>query len=265
MTNSKETLIPPGYQIIYQNDKEIIVSPSAPYFTRRKILRLASVSILGFALGQLLPSSQKPSLPEAVSPIPAPEAPADPPSLGLTVRSLPESFPSLEIFSAETVFPLENGTLRLKFGQPISYTTFWPQDESGPAGSRFIHNALDIQGVKNQPVLAPADSEVVYVGPVYRGPQAQGDQVVILYHPQFSLYSSFGHNSQALVGVGDKVRVGQPVALLGDKGFCTPGYYHIHWELWRCPHPNFKDWRHPWPDGQLINPQQFLKNPHAYL
>ena len=153
---------------------------------------------------------------------------------------------------SEVILPVENGIRRAYFGKPIPYTTRWPD------GSRYVHNALDIQGQKNDPIYTPADGVVMHVGPIYKGELSQGKQVVIVCYPEYNVCASYGHNSKATVEAGQNVKKGDQIALLGDKGFCSPGYYHVHWEVWKDTQFS-GDWRNPWKDGYPIDPEEFLK------
>lgn len=153
-------------------------------------------------------------------------------------------------FNPNVILPVENGIRQTRFGEEIEYTTRWGD------GSRKFHNALDIEGNENDPIYTPADGTVVHVGPIYNE-NAQGDSVVIVHYPEYGYYASYGHNKEALVKPGEDVKKGEQIATLGDKGYCTSGYYHVHWEVWENTQYS-GDWRNPWIGGGPTDPELFL-------
>jgi murein DD-endopeptidase MepM/ murein hydrolase activator NlpD len=105
----------------------------------------------------------------------------------------------------------------------------WPVDAgivSSEYGSRHgrPHRGIDIAGDVGEPILAVASGDVIYAG---NGMSGYGN-VVILRHDQATT-SLYAHNSELKVQVGDRVRQGEHVALLGNAGHSTGP--HVHFEL----------------------------------
>ena len=119
---------------------------------------------------------------------------------------------------AEATFPARyQGTYR------------WPVDAgivSSEYGARQgrPHRGIDIAGDVGEPILAVASGDVIYAGNGMRG----YGNVVILRHDQATT-SLYAHNSELKVQVGDRVRQGEQVALLGNTGHSTGP--HVHFEL----------------------------------
>lgn len=72
------------------------------------------------------------------------------------------------------------------------------------------NNGIDIAGNLGKPIHAAGRGEVVYAGSGLRG----YGQVVIVKHDETYL-SAYAHNQEILVKEGDKVALGQPIALMG--------------------------------------------------
>jgi murein DD-endopeptidase MepM/ murein hydrolase activator NlpD len=75
-----------------------------------------------------------------------------------------------------------------------------------------------------EPVYAIADGEVIYAGDGLRG----YGNVVILRHDR-KTSSLYAHNSELKVKLGDQVRQGTLIALLGSTGHSTGP--HVHFEI----------------------------------
>ncbi len=93
-------------------------------------------------------------------------------------------------------------------------------------GVNRFHAGLDLRAPEGTPVYAAADGIVVESGP----DGAYGNRVVINHGA--GLESLYGHHRENLVQVGDAVRRGQVIALVGHTGNATGD--HVHFELrWR--------------------------------
>jgi murein DD-endopeptidase MepM/ murein hydrolase activator NlpD len=105
----------------------------------------------------------------------------------------------------------------------------WPLDAgivSSEYGARWgkMHKGLDIAADVGEPVYAIADGEVIYAGDGLRG----YGNVVILRHDR-KTSSLYAHNSELKVKVGDQVKQGTVVSLLGSTGHSTGP--HVHFEI----------------------------------
>ncbi len=92
----------------------------------------------------------------------------------------------------------------------------------GPRG-RSVHTGVDIKGVKNDTVRA-AFAGTVRMSKFYSG---YGNCVVIRH--KNGLETLYGHNNVNLVRVGDEVRAGDPIGLIGRTGRATTE--HCHFEV----------------------------------
>lgn len=100
------------------------------------------------------------------------------------------------------------------------------------------HYGLDIVAPKNEPIKAVAEGTVVMAS------WTQDSGYVIGIQHENQLLSFYKHNSVLLKKVGDFVRTGEPVAIIGNSGEYTDGP-HLHVELWH--------------HGDPINPRAFIK------
>ena len=97
---------------------------------------------------------------------------------------------------------------------------------NGEAGS--FHSGIDIARPTGTPVVAPADGVVVLVAD---HPFTLEGNLLLIDHGM-GLGSAFLHLSRIDVRVGDHVRQGDPVGLVGQTGRATGP--HLHWSLrWR--------------------------------
>jgi len=88
--------------------------------------------------------------------------------------------------------------------------------------SRF-HAGLDIHSSAGDPIHAVADGQVIAAG----RSGAYGLRVMVDH--QAGLVSLYAHASEILVDAGDRVRRGEPIALVGATGNATGP--HLHFEL----------------------------------
>jgi murein DD-endopeptidase MepM/ murein hydrolase activator NlpD len=105
----------------------------------------------------------------------------------------------------------------------------WPLDAgivSSEYGERWgkMHKGMDIAADIGEPVYAIADGEVIYAGDGLRG---YGNVVIIRHDRKTS--SLYAHNSELKVKVGDQVKQGTVVSLLGNTGHSTGP--HVHFEI----------------------------------
>jgi len=103
-----------------------------------------------------------------------------------------------------------------------------------PAGG---HYGVDIVSKENEAIKATLDGTVI----ISTWTLATGN-VIILQHNN-NLVSVYEHNSVLLKKVGDYVKAGDVIAIVGNTGELTTGP-HLHFELW------YK--------GNPVNPQQYM-------
>ncbi|MBI3328385.1 MAG: peptidoglycan DD-metalloendopeptidase family protein [Nitrospinae bacterium] len=117
----------------------------------------------------------------------------------------------------------------------------WPTE--GVLGRGFglhdgrLHRGIDISAPKGTPIVAAADGLVIYSGP---GLDGYGN-IVMLDH-EGGLTTMYAHNDRNTVRVGERVRRGQLVALVGETGRAWGT--HVHFEVHR--------------QGWLVDPRPWL-------
>ena len=100
------------------------------------------------------------------------------------------------------------------------------------------HYAVDIASPKNTPVKSCYEGTVIYADW-----SSETGHVIIVQHER-NLLSAYKHNSALLKSVGDFVRSGEAIAIIGNSGENSTGP-HLHFELWY--------------DGYAINPEEYIK------
>ncbi len=99
------------------------------------------------------------------------------------------------------------------------------------------HRGLDIAAREGTPILAAADGIVLFSDWTYR----LGNLVVLAHRSGFTTF--YGHNQVLFARPGERVRQGEPIALLGNSGVSTAP--HLHFEVWQ--------------DGYPVDPMTLLK------
>lgn len=125
-------------------------------------------------------------------------------------------------------YPIEQG------GRTTS--GFGPRRSPFGTASASYHNGIDIAGSYGSRVFSIADGTVSYAG--WRG----GYGWFVIVDHKNGYQTAYGHNSKLLVYSGQKVKAGQPVALMGNTGRATG--VHVHFEV-RV-------------DGKPVNPKNYL-------
>ncbi len=99
------------------------------------------------------------------------------------------------------------------------------------------HFGIDIVSKKNEAIKSVLDGTVIFsTWTVETG------YVIGVQHPQ-GIISIYKHNSALLKRVGDIVKAGEAIAIIGETGELTTGP-HLHFELWS--------------QGTPVNPQDFI-------
>lgn len=98
------------------------------------------------------------------------------------------------------------------------------------------HMGIDIAAERGTSIRAAGTGVVVFANwtPDF-------GNLVVLSHGR-GYYSYYGHANHFLVGMGDNVRKGDVIALLGSSGFSSAP--HLHFEIWK--------------DGKALDPASFL-------
>jgi LysM repeat protein len=117
-----------------------------------------------------------------------------------------------------------------KGGEAITSGFGWRMDPIN--GKREFHTGLDFRASFGKTVFAAATGKVVFAG-VGGG---YGNLIIIHHNKEYNTY--YGHLSEILVKVGEKVRRGQLIGKVGSTGHATGP--HLHFEIRR--------------NGKAINP-----------
>lgn len=99
------------------------------------------------------------------------------------------------------------------------------------------HYGVDLVAKKSEPILNVANGTVILAS----WTQDSG-YVIAIQHPN-NLISFYKHNALLSKKVGDVVRAGEKIAVIGNSGEFTDGP-HLHFELWRA--------------GVPLNPEDFI-------
>jgi murein DD-endopeptidase MepM/ murein hydrolase activator NlpD len=100
-----------------------------------------------------------------------------------------------------------------------------------------FHTGLDFCGGEGLQITAPADGVIIFAGPM----TIRGNATIIDHG--WGVYSGFWHQSKIQVEVGQMVKAGDPIGLVGGTGRVTGA--HLHWELWV--------------NGIQVNPMEWLE------
>lgn len=99
------------------------------------------------------------------------------------------------------------------------------------------HFGIDIVGPENEAIKATLDGTVILASW-----SSETGYTITVQHSN-NLISVYKHNSALLKKVGDYVKAGEPIAIIGNTGEQTTGP-HLHFELWY--------------NGNAINPQDYM-------
>ena len=106
-------------------------------------------------------------------------------------------------------------------------------------GARWgtTHYGLDIANTIGTPIVSVTDGEVIEAGP------AQGFGLWVRIRQDDGTIGVYGHIDQALVTAGQRVKAGELIATVGNRGQSTGP--HLHYEVWQ-------------PDGAKSDPTAWL-------
>lgn len=100
------------------------------------------------------------------------------------------------------------------------------------------HLGVDILAPQNTPIKAVRDG-VVFISEF----TSSNGNVIGLQHDN-NLVTFYKHNSQLLKKVGDRVKAGEAIAIIGNTGKLSSGP-HLHFELWH--------------EGAVVDPTEYLR------
>jgi murein DD-endopeptidase MepM/ murein hydrolase activator NlpD len=85
------------------------------------------------------------------------------------------------------------------------------------------HEGVDISAPRGTPIMAVADGRVTWAG------RRSGYGLVVELDHGYGITTFYGHASQTLVRVGQRVKRGEFIALIGNTGIATST--HVHYEV----------------------------------
>ena len=122
--------------------------------------------------------------------------------------------------------PIKKGWMSSSFGQ-----------RTDPFHGRLAwHQGVDFAGKENSEIIAVASGVVTWSGERY----GYGEMVEVNHGNGF--VTRYAHNKENLVHVGDVVKKGQNVALMGSSGRSTGP--HVHFEVYK--------------DGRAVDPERYI-------
>ncbi len=128
-------------------------------------------------------------------------------------------------------WPVEGGWISSGFGQRADPFN----------GHQSVHEGVDIASHMGSPVLAVGDGVVSHSG------ERAGYGMLVEVTHESGLITRYAHTSATLVKVGDRVKKGQSIALVGTSGRSTGP--HLHFEVVR--------------NGSPVNPMRYLQQASA--
>ena len=126
-------------------------------------------------------------------------------------------------------------------GRPVSsgwISSYFGKRTDPFTGKPANHTGIDFAGKKGQQIEAVADGVVSWSGDRY------GYGIMVEINHGNGYLTRYAHNSENLVAVGDEVRKGQVVALMGETGRATGP--NLHFEVLR--------------NGRRVNPVNFIRD-----
>lgn len=104
-----------------------------------------------------------------------------------------------------------------------SVTSDFGYREDPVTGGRTFHKGIDVDGAREERVLAAANGEVVFSG------RMSGFGTVVMIDHGNRLLTVYAHLSRAIVGLEDVVTRGQTLGYVGTSGRTTGS--HLHFEV----------------------------------
>lgn len=142
--------------------------------------------------------------------------------------------------------PSGSGGYIAPISSPITVTSEMGWRTSPITGAQEFHNAMDlVNGNPTTPILASGDGQVVQAGSNYY--DWYGNYTVIKHAD--GLYTGYAHQSRIGVSVGQNVKKGQQIGLMGATGPVTGP--HLHFQ--------FMDQYWPSSSAHFKNPRDYIK------
>ena len=136
--------------------------------------------------------------------------------------------------------PSGSGGYIAPISSPITVTSEMGWRTSPITGAQEFHNAIDlVNGNPTTPILASGDGQVVQAGSNYY--DWYGNYTVIKHAD--GLYTGYAHQSRIDVSVGQNVKKGQQIGLMGATGPVTGPHLHFQFmdQYWPSSNAHFKN------------------------
>ena len=136
----------------------------------------------------------------------------------------PEESQVAQVIAPATPVKYWSKIFRVPVDQPVCYKSTFGNRRSyngGPYDS--FHGGTDYGICPNRNIYAPAEGVVVFSGPL----TVRGNATIIDHG--WGVYSGYWHQKEIKVKVGDHVKAGDLIGLIGDTGRVTGP--HLHWEM----------------------------------
>jgi len=124
-------------------------------------------------------------------------------------------------------------------GRPVEsgfISSYFGEREDPFDGQETFHKGVDFAGAKGSTVMAVAAGVVTWAG------ERSGFGKLVEINHGDGYVTRYGHNEKTLVSVGDTVKRGDPVGLMGSTGHSTGP--HVHFEVLR--------------NGRQVDPLSFI-------
>ncbi len=142
-----------------------------------------------------------------------------------------------KLLAEQTNLSLENGSKRNLSLNQVHF--FVPA--KGLISNHFDassgHYGIDLVGEPNTRISSVLDGTVIFSGWTL-----ETGYVIYIQH-EAELISVYKHNAELLKNIGDRVRAGEAVAIIGNTGEMTTGP-HLHFELWH--------------NGTAVDPEMYI-------
>ena len=121
--------------------------------------------------------------------------------------------------SLHTTEPKNTGLAGIHFFTPVKGMV------TNKFKSTADHYGVDIVSAANSMILSVLDGTVIFAG------WTLDTGYVIYIQHENNLVSVYKHNAELLKNIGDKVKAGEAIAIIGNSGELSTGP-HLHFELW---------------------------------
>jgi murein DD-endopeptidase MepM/ murein hydrolase activator NlpD len=141
------------------------------------------------------------------------------------------SNPGMNVAGLAVQHPVTNISADLPFGTPVHgyFTRSYDSEKK--------HYGIDIAGKEGSPVFAAAGGRIIFASWTYD----DGFEIIMAHDKGYM--TIYKHNQALMRNVGDILKRGEILALMGNTGRTSSGP-HLHFEIWK--------------DGSMLDPMDYL-------